>query len=461
MTELAVHTTPIPGLFVLDLPLHGDARGWFKENWQRAKMVALGLPDFEPVQNNMSFNHDPGVTRGLHAEPWDKLVSLAAGRIFGAWVDLRPGQSFGTTFTLEMGPDKAVFVPRGVANGYQALEPDTAYSYLVNDHWSPQARDSYTYLNLADETVAIEWPIPLAEATISDADQHHPRLAEVRPMAPPRTLIVGAYGQLGRALVKLLPDADAVDVDTLDLTDAAAMAAWPWNRYGVVINAAAYTAVDLAETDEGRRAAWKVNVDAVANLVNVARNHRLTLVHVSSDYVFDGTVETHDENESFSPLGVYGVTKAAGDALVATLPRYYVVRTSWVIGEGKNFVRTMQMLADKGIKPAVVDDQFGRLTFTTDLAAGIVHVLNTGADYGTYNLTCSGPILSWCDIARRVFELTGHDPADVSGQTTSDYAAGKLVSPRPRHSTLSLDKIIATGFVPSDGDEALQRYLAS
>ena len=89
MTDLAVHATAIPGLLVVDLPLHGDARGWFKENWQREKMVALGLPDFEPVQNNMSFNHEPGVTRGLHAEPWDKLVALAHGRIFGAWVDLR------------------------------------------------------------------------------------------------------------------------------------------------------------------------------------------------------------------------------------------------------------------------------------------------------------------------------------------------------------------------------------
>ncbi|MGB4891097.1 MAG: dTDP-4-dehydrorhamnose 3,5-epimerase family protein, partial [Propionicimonas sp.] len=88
MSDLALHPTAIDGLLVLDLPLHGDARGWFKENWQREKMTALGLPDFGPVQNNMSFNSDAGVTRGFHAEPWDKLVSLAAGRIFGAWVDL-------------------------------------------------------------------------------------------------------------------------------------------------------------------------------------------------------------------------------------------------------------------------------------------------------------------------------------------------------------------------------------
>ena len=84
MGGLAIHETPIPGLLVIDLPLHGDARGWFKENWQRAKMTELGLADFGPVQNNMSFNATAGSTRGLHAEPWDKLISLAHGRIFGA-----------------------------------------------------------------------------------------------------------------------------------------------------------------------------------------------------------------------------------------------------------------------------------------------------------------------------------------------------------------------------------------
>ena len=141
--------------------MHADNRGWFKENWQRAKMVELGVPDFGPVQNNVSFNTTAGATRGIHAEPWDKFVSVARGRIFGAWVDLRPGPGFGTAFTLEMGVETAVFVPRGVGNAFQTLEDETAYSYLVNDHWSLAAKDSYTFVNLADETLAIDWPIPL------------------------------------------------------------------------------------------------------------------------------------------------------------------------------------------------------------------------------------------------------------------------------------------------------------
>ncbi|WP_286264349.1 dTDP-4-dehydrorhamnose 3,5-epimerase family protein [Brooklawnia propionicigenes] len=90
-------------MLVVDLLVHGDSRGWFKENWQRAKMVALGLPDFRPVQQNMSFNAEAGVTRGLHAEPWDKLISLAKGRIFGARVDPRPGRRLGRRSLLRWG----------------------------------------------------------------------------------------------------------------------------------------------------------------------------------------------------------------------------------------------------------------------------------------------------------------------------------------------------------------------
>ena len=460
MTDVTVETTAIPGLLVLRLPLHGDARGWFKENWQRAKMTALGLPDFGPVQNNMSYNEDAGVTRGLHAEPWDKLIGLATGRILGAWVDLRAGDSFGASFSLELGPETAVFVPRGVANGYQALEPRTTYSYLVNDHWSPEARSSYTYLNLADETVAVPWPIPLAEATISDADLAHPRLADVRPMPERRTVIVGAGGQLGHALQRVLPEADALGIEALDLTDADAVAGYPWQGVGTVINAAAWTAVDDAETPDGRRGAWAVNVGAVANLVAAAREHRFTLVHVSSDYVFDGREVEHTEEEAFSPLGVYGASKAAGDALVSTLPSHYVLRTSWLIGEGRNFVRTMASLAERGVAPAVVDDQFGRLTFTDTLADAIVHLVRSGAPAGTYNVTNDGPTRSWYEIAGRVFELTGHDKGAVSPQSTEDFAAGRTVAPRPVHSTLSLDKIKATGFLPRDADEALRGYLA-
>jgi dTDP-4-dehydrorhamnose 3,5-epimerase len=462
VSELAVRRTPIAGLLVIDLAVHADNRGWFKENWQRAKMTALGLPDFGPVQQNISYNAARGATRGIHAEPWDKLVALANGRIFGAWVDLRAGSAtYGTVFTLELGPETAVFVPRGVANSYQALQDGTTYSYLVNEHWSLTAKDSYTFVNLADPELAIPWPIPLAEAEISGADQAHPPLAAVTPMRPKATVIIGAGGQLGTALQAVLPDAVPLPQETLDLRFPEQIAAYDWSQVGVVINAAAYTAVDLAETPQGRRDCWETNVTALARLVQVCREHRITLVHISTDYVFDGTSETHPEDELFSPLGVYATTKATGDALVATLPRHYIVRTSWVVGNGRNFVRTMAELATKGVKPTVVADQFGRLTFAPDLAAAIAHLLGGDVSYGVYNVTNSGPTLSWYDIARLVYELTGHSPDDITPVTTAVYVGDKTgISPRPTNSTLPLDKLEATGFTMPDALARLREYLA-
>ncbi|MBD7957233.1 sugar nucleotide-binding protein [Microbacterium sp. Sa4CUA7] len=467
MTEygkaLAPTETPIPGLVIWDLPVHGDNRGWFKENWQREKMTAAGLPDFGPVQNNISFNDAVGTTRGIHAEPWDKWVSVATGRIFGAWVDLREGPTFGAVFTAELDPSKAIFVPRGVGNSYQTLEPDTAYTYLVNDHWSPEAK--YTFLNLADETAAIDWPIPLDQAELSAKDAAHPRLADVVPVSPKKMLVLGAGGQLGRALRAEFgeaPHIEYADRAELDLAAAGLDTARRWRDYDTIINAAAYTAVDRAETAEGRTDAWAANVTGVGALSRVAAANGITLVHVSSDYVFDGTKTVpYTEDDAVSPLGVYGQTKAAGDALVATVPRHYIVRTSWVIGDGGNFVRTMASLAERGIDPKVVDDQVGRLTFTDDLARGIRHLLSSRAPFGLYNVTGTGAPLSWADVARHIFTLSGHEPARVSGVSTEEYfrSADAPVALRPRNSVLDLSKIQSTGFTPSDVSSMLAAYL--
>ncbi|MFC0681398.1 sugar nucleotide-binding protein [Lysobacter korlensis] len=455
--DITVAPTSIPGLVVLDIPVHGDNRGWFKENWQREKMTAAGLPDFGPVQNNVSFNTAAGTTRGIHAEPWDKLVSVAAGRIFGAWVDLREGPHFGTVFTAEVDPSRVVFVPRGVGNAYQTLEPDTAYTYLVNHHWSPSAE--YTFVNLGDETVAIDWPIPLAQAAVSDKDRAHPRLRDVAPVPPRRILVLGADGQLGRALRLLLPDAEFAGRRALDLSEPRALDGRTWRDYAVVINAAAYTKVDEAETPEGRAEAWASNVRGLARLAAVCREHRITLVHLSSDYVFDGRRAVHGEDEPLTPLGVYGQTKAAGDAVVGSLPCHYIVRTSWVIGDGNNFVRTMAALGDRGIDPAVVSDQVGRLSFTGDIAAAILHLLGTQAPFGTYNVSSGGEPASWADIAKRVFALRGHDPDRVTPVTTTEYFASRAAAPRPLNSVLDLTKIEASGFAVPDWNERLERYL--
>ena len=272
--------------------------------------------------------------------------------------------------------------------------------------------------------------------------------------------IVGANGQLGRALRQQYPEAQFADIDDMDITDRQSVESFDWSGISIVLNAAAFTNVDGAETPEGRLAAWKVNASAVANLTRVCRTHNMTLVHISSDYVFDGTKEPHYESEDFSPLSVYGASKAAGDLLVEQLDRFYLLRTTWVIGEGKNFVRTMLGLAEKNISPTVVDDQIGRLTFTSELVRIIDHLLSTEAPFGTYNTTNDGPLESWADITRRIFKLAGRDDLTVTNTTTAEYFAGKDgIAPRPLGSNMSLDKLHSTGFTSRNWVDDLSEYL--
>lgn len=179
--DLHIARTDIPGLLVIALPVHGDNRGWFKENFQREKMLQIGFPaDFNIVQNNVSYNAQRGVTRGIHAEPWDKYVSIAIGSAFAAIVDLRKGDTYGKVLTFELNPGIALFVPKGCGNSYQSLEDGTTYSYLVNAHWSPNIQ--YKAVNMADPDLKIQWPLPLELAQISTKDKANPLFKDVQPM---------------------------------------------------------------------------------------------------------------------------------------------------------------------------------------------------------------------------------------------------------------------------------------
>jgi dTDP-4-dehydrorhamnose 3,5-epimerase len=271
--------------------------------------------------------------------------------------------------------------------------------------------------------------------------------------------IIGARGQLGKALQSKYPEAICADIQELDITDRSSVVSFDWSKVKIILNAAAYTDVDKAETAEGRVAAWKVNAVATANLVEVALKNDASLVHISSDYVFDGTHDSHTEDEPLSPLSVYGQSKAAGDVVVSLVPKHYLIRTSWVIGDGDNFVRTMLNLAQKGVEPTVVADQVGRLTFTNELVRAIDYLFNNQAPFGTYNITNGGDTVSWADVTREIFKNANYDLA-VTDTTTAEYYAGKeFVAPRPLNSTLSLNKIQSIGFEPVDWRIDLAKYI--
>lgn len=182
VSDFKINTTEIPGLLIIDLSLIGDERGWFQEKFQKQKLVETGFPAwFEPKQNNISYNKDAGVVRGIHAEPWNKYISVVKGKIFCAFVDLRPGSNFGKKLEIEVTPEKAIFLPKGCGNSFMTLE-ETYYSYLVDDFWTPELYDKYTFVNLSDPELSISWPISLTKATMSDRDRNHPPLKDVKPM---------------------------------------------------------------------------------------------------------------------------------------------------------------------------------------------------------------------------------------------------------------------------------------
>ena len=182
-TEVTSITTEIPGLLIFDVTYVGDERGYFQEKYQKAKLVKAGMPkSFNVVQNSLSFNKEAGVTRGFHAEPWDKYISVVVGKVFAAYVDLRKGNSFGRVVTVEITPTKAVFLPQGVANSFQTLVASTYYLYSVNSHWSADNYDKYCFVNLGDPGLNVKWPIPLNKAILSERDKTHPLLSEVKPL---------------------------------------------------------------------------------------------------------------------------------------------------------------------------------------------------------------------------------------------------------------------------------------
>lgn len=274
-------------------------------------------------------------------------------------------------------------------------------------------------------------------------------------------MIVGASGQLGQELQKLLNEVKwdyvPLTVEDLDITDRDKIDEKIKEiQPTVILDAAAYTAVDKAE-DEGKELNWIVNVDGTKNLADAAKAHDIELVYISTDYVFDGTKEGYYfEDDPANPKNEYGRAKWAGEQAVRESgAKYYIVRTSWVFGEfGHNFVFTMQNLAKTHDTLTVVNDQIGRPTWTRTLAEFMIHLLNVKAPFGTYQLSNDNEA-TWYDFACEILKDT-----DVTVKpVTSDEFPQKAY--RPRHSIMSLDKAKGTGFVIPTWQEALSRFIKS
>ncbi|RLP07988.1 sugar nucleotide-binding protein [Propionibacterium australiense] len=448
---ITVRHTEIPGLLMVESQTRADRGGWSHENWDHAQMAAAGVPDFSPNQHSLSFCPKAGAVHGIHVEPRDRIVSVASGRAFGMWVDLRDGSEHGRVVTREVRPGDAVYVPRGVGDGYQALVDGTIYSFLASQCTDGEQSVLPPAIDPGDPSLGVEWPIQVEPSPEPGSDT-----GSQAPLDASTTVILGAEGQLGRALQEVLPGARAFARDECDLADLDHALL---EGAECIINAAAYTSADGAELD--RQEAWLTNVTAIGELARIARRAGSVLVTVSSDYVFDGQKQGwYGEDDPVGPLNFYGATKAAGERLAATWGRQYTIRTSWVVGEGRNFVDSMIALARRGECPRVVDDQFGRLTSAHTLARAIVHLLEHHAPYGTYHVTDDGPVVSWADIASLVFERCARSADDVQRISSEQYRQEHPRSARrPRNSRLDLARVMATGFVPGRLEELLDSHV--
>ena len=262
-----------------------------------------------------------------------------------------------------------------------------------------------------------------------------------------KLLITGAYGQLGnemRVALERYPHLESIftDVDTLDITDKNAVDAFvALHKPNVLINCAAYTAVDKAEDDLAL--CYKINCDAVRNLGEVAQAHGMTVIHVSTDYVFDGTNHIpYTEDMAVSPTNVYGKSKLAGEReLRRVCPGAIIIRTSWLYsGFGNNFVKTMLRLGSERSQLKVIFDQIGTPTYAADLADSMLQIIDSGKFVpGIYHFSNEG-VCSWYDFTKMIFKLA-HVECEVLPIESKDYA---VRTPRPHYSVLNKSKLKST-----------------
>jgi len=273
-----------------------------------------------------------------------------------------------------------------------------------------------------------------------------------------RILVTGANGQLGRELTKRLQGADflAVDIGEMDITNqAATMKVVKSFQPDAVIHGAAYTNVNKAETD--REAAYKVNAIGTQNVAAACLSSGAKMVYISTDYVFDGTLgRAYNEFDNTNPQSIYGKSKLAGEILAKhILNRLFIVRTSWLYGDGNNFVRTMLKLGAEKPEIKVVNDQHGCPTSTIDLANAILRLVET-EHYGIFHAANTG-VTTWYDFAKKIFELSGNKQVKVLPQTTAE-----LNSPAPRPAYSPLENLmlgLTIGNVMRTWEEALGEYI--
>ena len=467
--------TNLKDCYILEPDRFGDERGYFSPYFIDKNLEKLGFK--KVVQTNRS-KSSKGVLRGLHFQKnpkcQAKIVEVIKGSAVDVVVDLRvdsPTYGQYTTVKLTEDNNRQLFVPRGFAHGFIALEDNTIFQYLIDNDYAPKMEAGIIW---NDKDININWDKIMKENGIdkpilSDKDQIHPSLKD-NPVKFKREsckyLITGYNGQLGydlkRELLKRGVDKSnilATDVDDMDITNKKQVEDVV-SRFkpDVIFHCAAWTAVDKAEDMEDR--VRSINVDGTRNVVDASVKVGAKIVYLSTDYVFDGTKDgLYEPDDEVNPKSVYGKTKFEGEEEVRKNPNHFIARISWVFGiNGNNFIRTMLKLSENHDELNVVNDQIGSPTYTVDLSRLLVDLSQTD-NYGTYHVT-NEEYCSWADFAKYIFEIN-HKRVKVNEVSTEEYLniSGIKQAYRPRNSKLDKSKLDEIGIdrLPSWKD-ATKRY---
>ena len=276
-----------------------------------------------------------------------------------------------------------------------------------------------------------------------------------------KILITGSNGMLAKAVKNEFKDKELIctDVQDLDITDLTAVEKYVEDvKPELIINCAAYTAVDKAEDEE--ELVYKINAIGPKNLAIAAKKNDAVLIHVSTDYVFGGdrdVSEDYSEDDEKNPQAVYGTTKLAGEEFIKQeCEKFYIFRTAWLYGDGKNFVKTMISLSETHDELKVVNDQHGSPTYAVDLASIIHQAVEKKIPYGIYNSTNLG-YTTWYDFTKLIFSIKNINTKVIP--VSSEEFASK--AKRPKNSQMSKDKLLKNGIIIPKYEDALERYLSN
>jgi dTDP-4-dehydrorhamnose reductase/dTDP-4-dehydrorhamnose 3,5-epimerase len=452
---MKITKTDIEGVFVIEPKIIGDERGWLCESYRVDTFAAEGI-DAEFVKDIQTFSSRAGTLRGLHFQnhPFavSKLVRCARGKVFDVAVDLRPwSKTYKKNFTiiLDGASQKQVFIPRGVAHGFLSLEDNCEIMYKYDNYYNPKCDRSVRF---DDPEFKIKWP--KADYILSKKDADAPLLRDSDANFNARVLVTGAGGQLGFDMVKKLKSIGVmclgIDRAECDISNFKSVEKVFKNfKPTAVVHCAAYTAVDKAETE--REICFAANVTGTKNIAECAKKTDATMIHISTDFVYDTAKgEILTETSPTKTVNYYAETKLNAEEIVQkTMKKYYILRTNWVFGtHGNNFVKSM--LSQKtNPEISMVDDQVGSPTYTVDMANLIAEMIFSNK-FGVYNVSNTGHI-SKAEFAEAIL---GRKIRHIK---TADF---KSAAERPLCCATSKQKIVDAGFTPMPTwQNALERFI--